>query len=304
MEAIIPTHHSKAIQRIGDALVQYAPKEIAIGPRTNSLGPAKQYMAHEKQGEFFVLFCNGSHDRYERLADRLRARGQKFAVMQIALRTTQKPNTEQWRSLWSKAELVWTYYPLKEWIAEDGGAPIDFNFYHTPLGVDNTIFTPDPPEERIYTICASGQMRHHEGTAECDESVARMGGKLLNLSMPMADMVSDVTFRTGVTDEALAKLYRQSQFVSGLRYYEGFELPAAEGLLCGARPVLYDKLHYRQWYEPWGEFVPQDRLRPVMKHLVPLFEAGPRPVTAEEREAAAKLFNWETIVKGFWERIV
>ena len=303
MMAIIPSHYSKAIDRIGEKLVQYAPAGVEIGPRTNSLGPAVRYMEHEKQGNLVVLYCNGFHDRYCALAQRLRDRGQKYAVVQIALHTTRHKSTNTWRELWRHATVVWTYYPLDAWIAEDGGAPIDFNFYNTPLGVDAEIFTDTPVVPRTITCMTSTAQRNQEGGAECDEAAFRIpGGNLFQLGNEITNMRCPTQTLKGIDDHKLAEMYRQCQFVSGLRRHEGFELPAAEGILCGARPLLYNQLHYRRWFEPWGVFVQEQRPSHVAEALFPIFQAGPTPITADERAAAVKLFNWETIVKGFWER--
>ena len=41
----------------------------------------------------------------------------------------------------------------------------------------------------------------------------------------------------------------------------------------------------------------------MTRHLVDLFKAGPRPVTTEEKMAAAALFDWRKIVRGFWTAV-
>ena len=302
MIAIVPAHPSRAIARIGDALALHAPgaaRRIEVpkkDARRNWLVPG------EDQGDVLVLMVNGWRDHYAAQAARALARGQKYAVVQIALRTTRHPRTEQWRELWRGASVVWSYYPLDLWIREERGAPIDFPFYHAPLGVNASIFRATPTETtyRPYTVCTSGAQRNQEGVAECDEAVHALGGRVLQLG-PMFEMRSDTYFTTGISDSDLADLYGRCQWVSGLRRTEGFELPAAEGLLCGARPLLFDRPHYRRWYEPWGTFVREDSFDIVKRDLIQLFDLGPRPVTGPEREAAAKLFDWERICRGFWE---
>jgi len=301
MLAIVPRHESRAIVQIGEALAHWCPDDVQRieVPRKDS---RRGWLVQgEDQGDLLVLFVNGMRDHYMAQAARARARGQKYAVVQIALRTTRHPRTEQWRELWRGASVVWSYYPLGLWIAEEGGAPIDFNFFHAPLGVDADVFKIGAEGKRPYTICTSGYRRNQEGVAECDEAVHALGEKLLQLG-PTFEMRSDTSFLSGISDADLADFYGQCQFVSGLRRTEGFELPAAEGLLCGARPVLFDRPHYRCWYEPWGEFVREDSFDLVKRDLIQLFDRGARPVTGVERAAAAKLFDWERICKGFWER--
>jgi glycosyltransferase involved in cell wall biosynthesis len=106
-----------------------------------------------------------------------------------------------------------------------------------------------------------------------------------------------------VSDQDVARLYQRSRYVSGLRRIEGFELPAAEGLLCGARPILFDRPHYRKWYGDLAVYIPEEP-RPQAQASIADVLAGPyRCVTAEERDAAAAWFSWERVCRGFWEQI-
>ena len=303
MKALIPTHESRAIARIGDALAHYVPTGVEVQriDQVRRDTRASREIPGEADGDLVVLYCNGWHDRYAALAERCLARGQKYAVVQIALRTTRHPSTDQWRALWKPAACVWTYYPLDIWIREDGGAPIDFNFYNAPLGVDASIFTPpdDPAALRPFVVCTSGYRRNQEGVGECDEAAAALGEQVFQLG-PTFPMRAATIFKTDLSDHELAAMYRQCRFSSGLRRHEGFELPAAEGLLCGARPLLFDRPHYRKWFERWGVFVSERGEREVADALRHIFEFGPVPVTPEERAVAAQVFDWRAIVRDFW----
>jgi len=302
MIALVPTHYSRAIIRISDALRDYS-GFIAIKhiPPMRKDSKRTSLIPGEDIGDIVVMLVNGLRDHHVELAKRCIARGQKYAVVQIALRTTRHPHTSQWRELWSRACTVWSYYPLEQWIAEDRGPEIDFPFYHAPLGVDSRVFF-DRGQDRTFTICTSGQRRNQEGVAECDDAVMWAGGSIFQLG-PQFPLRSHATFLTGISDTALADMYSRCQWVSGLRRHEGFELPAAEGLLCGARPILYDKLHYRTWFDGLAEFIPEKDSGDVMRHLVDLFKQGSRPVTNEEKVVAAQRFNWEKIVTGFWTKV-
>src|SRR5207253_7002977 len=107
---------------------------------------------------------------------------------------------------------------------------------------------------------------------------------------------------SGLSDIQLATLYAQCHYVSGLRRIEGFELPAAEGLLCGARPILFDRDHYRNWYGSLAEYITESDRPGVVAQLVDLFGRQVRTVTADERNEAVRRFHWPTILNGFWER--
>jgi hypothetical protein len=301
MKVIVPTHHSRAIARIGDALARFTTAEVAR-PETVRKDSAHHWQIKgEADANLVVLLVNGLHDHFLAQAERCLSRGQRYAVVQIALRTTRHPSTNQWRHLWRRASCVWSYYPLDKWIAEDGGSPVDFNFYHAPLGVDSKVFTDSPTVSRNITICTSGFRRTQESVMECDEAVVSIGGQIFQLG-PEFSMKSRTIFKSGISDLDLAEMYRQCEFVSGLRRQEGFELPAAEGLLCGARPVLFDRPHYRCWYEDVAEFIPEDD-GSIISNLIKLFKKKATPVTTQERTTALLRFNWERIVSGFWEAV-
>ncbi len=306
LTAVVPTHYSPAIARIGKALCDFAPPSIEVVARPAPIRKDQRVpalMANEKDADLVVIYVNGMHDRLCALAERCLARGQRYVVVQIALRTTRHPLTRDWRELWRKAAVVWSYYPLDLWIAEDGGEPVDFNFYHAPLGVDASIFTPPPSgSHRDILVCTSGFQRNQEGVAECDEAAVSVDGRIFQLGPRLDKMKSQVSYATGISDEELARWYRQCQWVCGLRRHEGFELPAAEGLLCGARPLLYDRPHYRYWFDEWGTFVPESAHDQVVEYLRAIFAHGPIPVTPYERVVASYRFDWERIIGGFWGR--
>lgn len=305
MKLIVPTHHSRAIQRISDALAAGAPvgAEVSRPATLRNDTRRSRPLEGEERGDLVVMLVNGLHDRFEYQAERCKRRGQKYAVVQIALRTTRQPKTQQWRELWKGAAVVWSYYPLDKWIAEDGDSPVDFNFLHQPLGVDADVFTPEPAVERDVTVMTSGQRRGQESVAECDDAAAEVNGRLIQLG-PTFTLRSPTEFYSGISDPELAALYRRCQFVSGLRRHEGMELPAMEGLLCGARPLVYNRHHYRDWYGEWAEYVEENSARDVTRQLVDIFRRGPRTVQQSEIDAATQLFSWPRIAKEFWERCV
>ena len=205
-------------------------------------------------------------------------------MVQIAVRSTANPNTIDWIPMWDKAEAVWSYYDLKQLMADDG-CELAMNFYYAPLGVDSKTFDEfEGPRDLTIVV---GDSRD-ESVNECIRAAYGNVGHL----------------GTGVDDATLALTYSRSEFVSGLRRTEGFEMPVLEGLLCGARPVCYDKPHYRHWFKDLAEFIPEGHPEEVVESLRALFKAGPRVVTPEEKESVRFYFNWEHIVKGFWERVL
>jgi hypothetical protein len=291
MRACIVTYRTDSVmRRVVDALERYAPDSVEL-------------VEDRLDAELIVLHIIGRRDRATRNAMRLLENKQRYAVIQYALRSTQKKHTSAWLPLWRGASVVWSYYDLEAWCAQDW-TPFDFPFYHAPLGVDSEVFWPRR-RERKFIIGTCGHQAVIEGIREAAFATKRVGGTMLHLG-PELRRGPDIVCKQNIVaisdDEMLACLLSECQYVGGLRRTEGFELMAAEGLLCGARPIFFDRAHYRQWHEPWGVFIPEGTRGEVIGYLEALFRSPPLPVTDAERKAAAELFDWKRIVGGFWER--
>lgn len=286
---LTPPQSSRGLQRIADALWRYLPDGWFPTP-------------YEDKADVVVIYAIGRRDAVERRCEKILKTGKRYAIIQVCLRSTMTPYTSAWREIWHGASVVWSYYDLNQAIADDDGACGLDNFYHAPLGADASVFYPrDRDGHYSYVIASSGPSRLQESVRECWLAAEQVDRNYLHIGMKHGPFGGRPDYISGVSDDVLAEHYSDCEFVSGLRRTEGFELPAVEGLLCGARPILFSTPDYRHWYEPWGEFIEETYRQGVVDQLVELFKRGARPVTAEEREAAVQRFNWETIVRGFYE---
>lgn len=281
-----PQVDSRSLIRVVNALIQYMPSDVEI-------------VANSDAADLIILHVIGRQDRNRGKAERLRARGQRYAVIQYCVRSTLRPLTENWFPLWQDAILTWSYYDLKALCAEDGTSQ-DFPFYHAPLGVDADVFYPRN-HARQYAIGTSGHSWVTESVREAGHATERAGRLMFHLGRRL-NRKPHIMYASGMDDHVLANLYSQCEFIAGLRRTEGFELPAAEGLLCGARPICFDRPHYRQWFGPWAVFISEGSREQVINSLESIFRLGADPVTKTERVAAKALFDWETIITGFWKR--
>jgi glycosyltransferase involved in cell wall biosynthesis len=285
MKAYIDTRRPDwVLRRVVDALWRYAPDEVEI-------------VSEQDKADLVVMHVIGRQDRTTREAFRILENGQRYAAIQYSVRSTLRPCTSGWLPIWRKADVVWSYYPLERWCAEDW-TPFDFNFYHRPLGVDSEVFYPRN-RRRKFIIGTSGHSAVTEGVREAAFASGRVGQPMFHLG-PELKRGPGVVCHNNLDDEALAALLSRCHFVAGLRRTEGLELMAAEGLLCGARPICFDREHYRSWYAPWAIFIPETNRDGVIDNLETIFREGPIPVTEEERRAAVALFDWKRIIKGFW----
>lgn len=279
-----PITGSRALARVELALRQRAPKSVEF--------------ASVREANLVVFHVVGRRD-HVRLQIRRLTRGQRYVVIQYALRSTQSPSTAKWLEVWNQAHVVWSYYDLRRCCREDGTRD-PFIFYHAPLGVDSGVFAPQAVAQR-YAICTNSPTSDlSEGARECAIACNFVGQRMANVGVEIHRPSADCYIN--LTDASLAGLYAACRYVSGLRRIEGFELPAAEGLLCGVRPVLYDRPHYRDWYGDWAEYVREESRPSVVEQLTALFCRTVRGVSSAEVREARRRFDWGPIAAGFWER--
>lgn len=269
-----PENLSRAMFRVAEQLTLHAPSDVRIV---------------KDQFDMVILHVIDSEGLPD-LVDKYLDAGIRVAIIQYCFQTTRRKDVAFWKPIWEKCELVWSYYDLPD-------AP---RFYKSPLGVDE-MFTPrDLP--RLDLAMSSGYVAWSECLTEVAQAVQANGGTMIHLG-PNLNLPGLVRYHLGISDLQLSRLYSSSRYVTGLRREEGFELPLAEGLLCGARPVTFDQPHYRAWFSEFAEFIPEGPPEEVLGHLTELFSTAPRPVSPEEMALARQRFNWETICKGFWERV-
>lgn len=224
--------------------------------------------------------------------------GQKRAVIQYCLRTTEDPSPTRWAEEWKQAALVASYYDLAAYAP--GHA---FAFYHAPLGADASVFKPDPIPRALFQCVTSGYVADTESAGEVAEAARRVQGRVFHLG-PDLGLGKHVWALRGISDSLLAELYAGSRYVSGLRRIEGFELPAVEGLLCGARPIMFDTPDYRTWFDGFASFVPECPPAELVEHLVKLFQSRLDPMDPGVRRQAVNRFSWDAFAGGFWERVL
>jgi hypothetical protein len=183
--------------------------------------------------------------------------------------------------------------------------PPGAQFYQSPLGVDPVFRQPSTfTERRPYKVLTSGYVNGHG--MEALEEPAQVALALGHQPVHLGPLPSGLTkpwhdhMYHGIGDWELKLLYHRSEYVAAMRYVEGFEFPAAEGLVNGCRPIMFDRSDARCWFNDWAHFVPECSGPELEAHLYKILEQTAAKVTAEEIAAAKKLFNWSTIVSSFW----
>lgn len=259
--------------------------------------PDIEIVQNEDVADLIVINVNGRRDKVLRKIKPILSNGKSYAIIQHCLRSTKTKSTSDWLDIWKNAKVVWSAYNLKHKLEEDGNT-LDFNFYHSGFGVDSKIFYPLNIDKK-YLVCTLGPAYLSESVRELIIAADNVNAQVAYIGK--ADIEKDnVTCFKNISDEEVNKIYNQSHYVSGLRRIEGFEFPAAEGLLAGARPLLYDAEHYKDWYAGVGEFVPETERSQIANDLTALFKKDIKKVSVDDINEGIKRFNWEKIITNFW----
>lgn len=283
-----PPGNDRAIKRVVTALAVHAPSEQI------------EFVSDWDKADVYILHVIGRRNATLRKAHQILHSGKQYVVIQYCVRSTLNPKTQDWAELWMNALLVWSYYDLPQLCKDDGMPEIVFPFYHAPLGVDPSFYIRDPLPKR-YKIMTHGSAWTSESVREVAWACKYIGKGVLHLGPEMGRHW--VTCIKAISDEQLSTYYGICEYVAGLRRTEGFELPAAEGLLCGARPIMYDRPHYRKWFDPWAVFIPETEKGQIIRDLQNQLQYMAIPPTEDEILAARAFFNWRNIAPPFWHSV-
>jgi hypothetical protein len=271
----IPVTLSKAMHRVAYALAQYAPRGTSFTPEP-------------READIQFIHAIG--------LDCVNAiYAPKYVIIQYCLNTSDG-DFSAWKPLWDKAELVWSYYPIP------GGLL-------TPLGVDQEfVNAPYYMYPRDIGVMTSGYVSGPGAEAIEEVAIAAEDNKLtvkhLGPSHPQGMARRKSVYWShifNIEDYELARYYCRSRWVSGLRHVEGFELPILEGLVCGARPIVFDRPDMRRWYDGHAVFIPECSGKELIRILRGVFNNMPVSVSEEERTEIIQKFSWKPIIESVWQ---
>lgn len=218
-----------------------------------------------------------------------------YAVIQYCTTADSVENREE---LWEPARVVWSYYPVEKQPE---------NFYLAPLGVDPAFRSNGHTRDIGVVTSGTSSADGMEPIKEVAEAALLSGLSVVHLGprkiegMAVRREPSWVNYED-LSDTQVAEAYGRAHWVSGMRYFEGFELPAAEGLACGARPIAFAQPAMKLWYGDSVRYVPETRGDALIRALMEQF-ARPSPVGDGEQQLALARFDWKPIIEGFWERV-
>lgn len=265
------------ILRINRELVKRAPEHV-------------EFVDSPKEADFQIVQCLGAGSLTKIWNDR-------YVLVQHNFLNADINSAAVWLGIFQQALMVVSYSDLPSLIGKNA-----FNFLLTPWGVDKGVFyCLDLP--RRNGILTSGWCCEGEAIKECYLASDRCGKHMVNLG-------DDFHFGKGfsatsrITDRELCMLYNQCEYVSGLRFREGFEMSVVEGMACGCRPVCFDLPVYRNWFHDAACYVPDCRGPELVNCLEALLCRTPEPISRCEQEWVAETFDWKTIANRFWSNLL
>lgn len=211
-------------------------------------------------------------------------------------------NFNPWEALWSKALAIWS--PVGISVA---ALNHQAHLYLAPFGVDTGVFRPSGAPRDVGLVTT--------GVSNVDEPIEEAAAAALRAGLTVTHVgpfdVEGMNARVSpgmsavnsLSDNELAALYSRARWVSGLRYKEGFELPALEGLACGARPICFDTPENREVFKDHALYVHELAGDALVDQLTTVMSQPARPVGVQELNDVALRYDWERLAVGYWQAL-
>jgi hypothetical protein len=264
------------IYRINREFVKRAPEKV-------------DFVDHPRRADLQIVQCIGA-------GSLAKIWNNKYILFQHCLLSADLASFEVWRGIFDHSLMVVAYIDLPALLKTN-----TFNFHLTPWGVDTTVFRNDH-RPRTKGLITTGWSLCQEALQECYLAVSRARKSMVNLG-------ADFQFGEGfsavsrLTDAELCNVYNDCEFVSGLRFKEGFEVSVVEGLACGCRPICFDLPTYRNWFGELACYVPPSQGESLVPRIENVLRYRPRPVSEEEMKLVRETFDWQAITSRFWKKV-
>ena len=239
----------------------------------------------------------------------LNTMGQQDVVIQYCLHTSAHPSPMEWQHVWDRAMTTWSYYDLSGYIPSH-------KFYHSPLGIDSVFRRTTPAalaSHRDPYLVTTGYVTGPgaEAIEEVWNVAERMGIPGTHFGPKNVQGSSRFVPKNWrqlerVSDDVVATTMSSASHVVALRHTEGFELPAAEGIACGARAILFDQPTLRHWYGDSAIYLPEcdgSRLELALQIALEV-SIGHRYYDLAARRQLLDTMDWDKITTGLWDMVV
>ena len=176
-------------------------------------------------------------------------------------------------------------------------------------GVSSQFFNSRPVEREAGHFLIVGNLRPHKNLKPAVAALSRLPNARLSLVVPRGDLpnaqrmlIEDGVVGqvySGVSDRELASLYRRCEALVFPSVFEGFGLPVAEAMVCGAPVVYYGGC------DAVASIV-NDSANAVSSHASSEAWAAAlkdvRPLSAAQLESVAR-FSWDVVADVVWSAL-
>jgi hypothetical protein len=202
--------------------------------------------------------------------------------------------SSEYTKYWKDSLLTVSFHNLKLY------TDIDFNFLSIPWGVEPSVFS-RTEKEKDNLVFTTGHVAETENIDKVYDAVKYLNTFMIHTGENFKWDSTYYKYHMYMDDEKFAHLLNRTKYTVGLRSIEGFEMHCAEGLFCGARPIV-PKLDTYRWYDGLCHYIDMDK--DIVEQLIIIFSGEFIPLTFDEYREAHERFSWVSIMSQFYDRLL
>ncbi len=200
----------------------------------------------------------------------------------------------EWQKMWQECFVTISYYDLQSYCSEL------VKVYQTPLGADPKVFNAQNRGNRPIKVFSTGHVAYSECLDKVFEACVQTNNKMYHTGENFKWSNNHYHYMNYMSIESLANLFNQTQYITGLRIYEGFEMACIEGAMCGATPIVFDLPSY-SYYKDFARII--NFKKDYIPQLVDIFNSPYEPLSDEQVQYVQNTFSWKKIIGDLYRAV-